>query len=64
MAVQVTGTHTETDVPTVVDALVNARSVVIVPGYGLAVSGGQYDIAELVKILTSKGIKVRCAGAP
>ena len=50
--------------PTVVDALVNARSVVIVPGYGLAVSGGQYDIAELVKILTSKGIKVRCAGGP
>ena len=54
-----TGTHTETDVPTVVDALVNARSVIIVPGYGLAVSAGQYDIAELVKLLTSKGIQVR-----
>lgn len=32
--------------------------VVIVPGYGLAVAGAQYAIADAVKILTSHGVKV------
>lgn len=32
--------------------------VVIVPGYGLAVAGAQYAIAETVKVLTKHGIKV------
>ena len=59
MAMQVTGTHSETDVPSTVESLVGARSVVIVPGYGLAVAAAQYDIAELVKLLTAKGVQVR-----
>lgn len=34
------------------------RQVVIVPGYGLAVAGAQYAIADAVKILTKHGVKV------
>ena len=51
--------HQETDIAGAVDSVTNARSVIIVPGYGLAVASAQYAIAELVKTLTSKGIKVR-----
>ncbi len=55
--------HQETDVNGAVDAITNARSVIIVPGYGLAVASAQYAIADLVKTLTSKDIKVRSADA-
>lgn len=42
-----------------VDALLDAESVIITPGYGLAVAKAQYAIADIVKALTAKGIKVR-----
>lgn len=58
-AMKVEGTHTETDAASAVDALTSARSVVIVPGYGLAVANAQYAIADLVKTLRSKGIDVK-----
>lgn len=51
--------HQETDISGAVDAITNARSVIIVPGYGLAVASAQYAIADLVKTLTSRDIKVR-----
>ncbi|KAL3148921.1 hypothetical protein ABBQ32_001788 [Trebouxia sp. C0010 RCD-2024] len=51
--------HQTTDIAGAVDAITNARSVIIVPGYGLAVASAQYAIADLVKTLTSKDIKVR-----
>lgn len=35
-----------------------SRQVVIVPGYGLAVAGAQYAIADTVKLLTRHGVKV------
>lgn len=47
--------HVETDVSTVVDSLVNAKRVTIVPGYGLAVANAQYAIAEMVQTLREKG---------
>lgn len=47
--------HVEVDVPTVVDALVMAKKVRIVPGYGLAVANAQYAIADMVKTLRDKG---------
>lgn len=53
--------HQETDINGAVDAITNARSIIIVPGYGLAVASAQYAIADLVKTLTSKDIKVRLA---
>lgn len=42
----------------------NADSVVIVPGYGLAVARAQHAINEMSKILTEKGVKVRYAIHP
>lgn len=44
--------------------LVNSKSVVIVPGYGMAVAQAQYAIAELTKTLTENGVKVRFAIHP
>jgi NAD(P) transhydrogenase subunit beta len=44
--------------------LAYARSVVIVPGYGLAASQAQREIAELAKLLTEQGISVAYAIHP
>ncbi|MBL1215034.1 MAG: NAD(P)(+) transhydrogenase (Re/Si-specific) subunit beta [Ignavibacteriae bacterium] len=42
----------------------SASSVVIVPGYGMAVAQAQHAIRDLANILESKGIKVRFAIHP
>ena len=42
----------------------NADSVIIVPGYGLAVARAQHAINEMSKILTEKGVRVRYAIHP
>jgi NAD(P) transhydrogenase subunit beta len=41
-----------------------ARSVIIVPGYGLAVAQGQQKLYEFVKLLQAAGVKVRFAIHP
>lgn len=56
---KITGTHTEINVDNSVDAIVNSKNIIIVPGYGLAVAKAQYAIAEMVKILREKNINVR-----
>ena len=43
----------------VVDALVNAKNVIVVPGYGLCAARAQYPVAEIADLLTSKGINFR-----
>ncbi|MBF0434025.1 MAG: Re/Si-specific NAD(P)(+) transhydrogenase subunit beta [Magnetococcales bacterium] len=41
------------------ELLRNSESVIIVPGYGMAVAQAQHTVCEITKILRDKGIKVR-----
>ncbi|TAH45896.1 MAG: Re/Si-specific NAD(P)(+) transhydrogenase subunit beta [Betaproteobacteria bacterium] len=41
------------------ELLRDAKSVVIVPGYGMAVAQAQHVVCEIVSILREKGVKVR-----
>jgi H+-translocating NAD(P) transhydrogenase subunit beta len=54
-----TGVHTEIDAAATAELLVSAKSVVITPGYGMAVAQAQYPVAELAKRLKEKGVNVR-----
>ena len=63
-AMKITGTHTEVNTDQVSEMLVNAKNVIIVPGYGLCVAKAQYPISELVKLLNSKGVRCRFAIHP
>jgi NAD(P) transhydrogenase subunit beta len=42
----------------------NSSSVIIIPGYGMAVAGAQHAIAELTHLLESNGISVKFAIHP
>ena len=53
------GEHREIDAEGAADLLQNAKSVVITPGYGMAVAQAQYPVAELTSKLRAKGIAVR-----
>ena len=46
------------------DLLRDAKSVIVVPGYGMAVAQAQYPIYEVTKILRDKGANVRFAIHP
>jgi len=58
------GEHTEIFADEVADMLNNARSVVIAPGYGMAVAQAQYPVADMTQKLRDKGIDVRFAIHP
>jgi len=58
------GEHRETTAADVAEMLKNARSVIIAPGYGMAVAQAQYPVAEITKKLRDRGIKVRFAIHP
>jgi NAD(P) transhydrogenase subunit beta len=53
-----TGEHTEIDAASVAELLSSAKTVVITPGYGMAVAQAQYPVAELAKRLREKGVEV------
>ena len=53
------GEHRETSAVEVAELLSNAHSVVITPGYGMAVAQAQYPVAELTAKLRAKGVTVR-----
>jgi len=53
------GEHVEIQAEAVADLLVNAKSVIITPGYGMAVAQAQYPVYELTKKLQEKGVNVR-----
>jgi NAD(P) transhydrogenase subunit beta len=44
--------------------LANAKSVVVVPGYGMAVAQAQYPLWEVAALLRERGVKVRFAIHP
>jgi len=48
-----------TDVDTVAASLEDSGSVIVVPGYGLAVANGQYAMADIAKFLTDGGVNFR-----
>merc|ERR1719150_2057964 len=58
-AKQFEGEATTTNVADVTHLLLESQSVIIVPGYGLAVAKGQYPLKEMVQALRDAGKKVR-----
>ena len=58
------GSVTEVTAEDVADMLTDASSVIIVPGYGMAVSKAQHAIASMTTTLRSRGINVRFAIHP
>ena len=63
-AQEVEGEMVSTDADSVAGALDEADSVVIVPGYGMAVAQAQTNVAELTRKLRAKGKEVRFAIHP
>jgi NAD(P) transhydrogenase subunit beta len=63
-AATVTGTHQEMSVEQATQTLRGAQSVVIVPGYGMAVAHAQHTLSEIVKLLRERGATVRFAIHP
>lgn len=53
------GEYREMSPADVADLLKQSSSVVITPGYGMAVAQAQYPVAEITRKLRDKGIKVR-----
>ena len=58
------GEVTQTSADEVAEMLAGAGSVVIVPGYGMAVAHAQHPVAEITKALREKGVEVRFAIHP
>jgi NAD(P) transhydrogenase subunit beta len=53
------GEHREIQADDVAELLAHASSVVITPGYGMAVAQAQYPVAEMTRKLRDKGVDVR-----
>jgi NAD(P) transhydrogenase subunit beta len=53
------GEHREIDAEGAADLLRNASSVIITPGYGMAVAQAQYPVADLTRKLRERGVEVR-----
>jgi len=53
------GEHREISAEAVAELLTNAHSVVITPGYGMAVAQAQYPVADLTRRLRERGVDVR-----
>ncbi|EEX31913.1 MULTISPECIES: Re/Si-specific NAD(P)(+) transhydrogenase subunit beta [Vibrio] len=53
------GEHRESTADEVADMLKNSKSVIITPGYGMAVAQAQYPVHEITEKLRAKGVEVR-----
>ena len=58
------GEHSEIDVAGAAELLAGASSVIIAPGYGMAVAQAQYPVADLTRTLRDRGVDVRFAVHP
>jgi len=56
---QEVGEAVATNIDEVADMLVEAKSVIITPGYGMAVAQAQHGVSEITKILKSRKVNVR-----
>ncbi|WP_333847293.1 NAD(P)(+) transhydrogenase (Re/Si-specific) subunit beta [Phaeobacter italicus] len=63
-AMEIEGEQVAIDAEGVANALKDADSVVIIPGYGMAVAQAQQNVAELTRRLRAKGKNVRFAIHP
>ncbi|GAP94997.1 Re/Si-specific NAD(P)(+) transhydrogenase subunit beta [Leptolyngbya sp. NIES-2104] len=55
----ITGEAKSISIEETIEQLENANSVIIVPGYGMAVAQAQHPISEITKVLRSQGVNVR-----
>ncbi|MEH0664872.1 Re/Si-specific NAD(P)(+) transhydrogenase subunit beta [Vibrio scophthalmi] len=53
------GEHRETTAEEVAEMLKNSKSVIITPGYGMAVAQAQYPVHEITEKLRAQGVEVR-----
>jgi len=53
------GNVTTTTIADTVQLLQNSKSVIVVPGYGMAVAQAQHTVSELTKLLRDRGVQVR-----
>jgi len=53
------GEHREITAEEVAELLADAHSVVIAPGFGMAVAQAQYPVAELTRMLRERGVDVK-----
>ena len=53
------GEATATDVEEVTELLLGAKSVIIVPGYGMAAAQAQHPVSEITKFLRDRRVNVR-----
>merc|ERR1711964_831000 len=63
-AKKIEGEHKEINVEDVADLIVNSKSIICVPGYGLAVGQAQAGIRDVFKACTKNGVKFRFAIHP
>ncbi|MEE2640685.1 MAG: NAD(P)(+) transhydrogenase (Re/Si-specific) subunit beta [Planctomycetota bacterium] len=56
--------YNETSIAETAESLFQAREVIIVPGYGMAVAQAQHPVREITDILKKKGTRVRFAIHP
>ena len=56
---EATGEATSTTAEETAELLRDAKNVIIVPGYGMAVAQAQHPVSEITKVLRDRGIEVR-----
>eukprot|EP00340_Litonotus_pictus_P012617 CAMPEP_0170536294 /NCGR_PEP_ID=MMETSP0209-20121228/102067_1 /TAXON_ID=665100 ORGANISM="Litonotus pictus, Strain P1" /NCGR_SAMPLE_ID=MMETSP0209 /ASSEMBLY_ACC=CAM_ASM_000301 /LENGTH=1100 /DNA_ID=CAMNT_0010837643 /DNA_START=84 /DNA_END=3387 /DNA_ORIENTATION=- len=57
-------TAIETNVEQVTETITSSNSIIVVPGYGLAVAKAQYPLADIVKLLRKNNVNIRFAIHP